>query len=64
MTLSDSAEYWWDVNKPYEYTGRQFYHLENVDCGHRKHHIAKTLKQVNCFACLKLIENGYKHNLK
>lgn len=65
MSLPDSAEYWWDVkNNYYTYTGTQFYHIPNADCGHRHLHEAKNLGNVNCYACLELIKNGYEHGLE
>ena len=64
MSLPDSAEYWWDVKNNYPYTGTQFYHIPNADCGHRHLHEAKKLGNVNCYACLELIKNGYEHGLE
>lgn len=43
--------------------GREFYHIPNANCGHRHLHEAKRIDDVNCFACLKLIENGFEHGL-
>ena len=63
MSLTDTAEYWWDVKTHRTYTGREFYHIPNADCGHRHFHEAKRIGDVNCFACLKLIEQGYVHGL-
>ena len=63
MALPDTAEYWWDVKSHYPYMGREFYHIPNANCGHRHLHEAKRIGDVNCFACLKLIEQGYEHGL-
>lgn len=64
MCLSDTAEYWQDVKRNYPYTGTNFYHIPNVDCGHRHMFTAKLLGDVNCYSCLKLIKEGYIHNLR
>lgn len=64
MSLPDSAEYWWDVKSHSPYMGRTFYHIPGADCGHRHLHEAKKLGNVNCFACLELIKNGYAHGLE
>lgn len=64
MSLPDSAEYWQDVKRNYPYTGKQFYHIPGADCGHRHLHEAKKLGNINCFACLELIKNGYDHGLE
>jgi len=63
MSLPDTAEYWWGVKKNYPYCGKDYYHIPNAECGHRHLFEAKKLGDVNCHACLKLIEQGYKHNL-
>lgn len=63
MSLPDMAEYWWDVKSRRPYTGREFYHIPNVNCGHRHLHEAKRIGDVNCFSCLKLIEEGFEHGL-
>ena len=64
MSLSDTAEYWWDVKSHKPYMGREFYHIPNANCGHRHLHDAKKLGDVNCFACLKLIKQDYEHGLE
>jgi len=63
MALTDTAEYWHDVKSHYPYMGREFYHIPNTNCGHRHLHEAKRIDDVNCFACLQLIEQGYEHGL-
>lgn len=55
MSLSDTAEYWWDIkNKPYKHT---FTHIKGVDCGH--YHVCETklMDSIDCYACLELIKN-------
>lgn len=64
MALTDTAEYWQDVKNNYPYTGQDFYHIPNANCGHRHLYEAKKLGDVNCYSCLKLIENGYEHGLQ
>lgn len=63
MCLSDTAEYWQDVKRNYPYTGPNYFHIPNAECGHRHYHLAKRLGDVNCKACLKLIKEGYDHKL-
>lgn len=69
MCLSDTAEYWW--REPgMGYSGRDFTHIPNSTCGHINPRTGNTdvseyLNDINCFACLKLIEdNGNTYNLK
>lgn len=64
MSLPDSAEYWWDVKATKSWYGTTFYHIPNAPCGHRHLHEAKKLGNVNCYACLELIKNGYDHGLE
>ena len=64
MALTDTAEYWQDVKKNYPYVGPNFHHIPNADCGHRHLFEAKRLGNVNCYACLELIKNGYAHGLE
>jgi len=64
MCLSDTAEYWADAKRSKGYFGStSFVHIPNAECGHRHHSDAKRLGDVTCYACLKLIKNGYEHNL-
>jgi len=66
MALSDTAEYWQDVkryHRNYPYMGPNFYHIPNANCGHRHLYLAEKLGDVNCYACLKLIKQGYDHGL-
>jgi len=63
MALSDTAEYWQDIKSHYPYMGREFYHIPMADCGHRHLHEAKRIGDVNCFSCLKLIEEGFDPKL-
>ena len=69
MALSDTAEYWW--NEPrMPYMGKQFVHIPNSTCGHINPNTGNTdiseyLNDVNCYACLKLLEqNGNIYGLK
>ena len=64
MSLPDTAEYWQDVKSREPYTGRNFYHIPGANCGHRHLFEAKKLGDVNCFACLELIAQGYEHGLE
>lgn len=69
MCLSDMAEAWWREPKM-PYMGRDFVHIPNSTCGHINPQSGNTdtseyLNDINCFACLKLIEeNGNIYNLK
>jgi hypothetical protein len=69
MALSDTAEYWWWGPKM-PYMGKQYIHIPNSTCGHIKPETGNTdvseyLNDVNCFACLKLLEqNGNIYGLK
>jgi len=63
MSMTDTAEYWADVKRNYPYVGPDYYHIPNIDCGHRHLYEAKRLGDVNCRSCLKLIEEGLSHNL-
>ena len=69
MALSDTAEYWWREPKM-PYMGRNFIHIPNSTCGHIRKETGNTdtseyLNDINCFACLKLIEeNGNIYQLK
>ena len=63
------AEAWWkEPRKPY--SGRDFIHIPNSECGHIKRETRNTdtseyINDINCFACLKLIEqNGNIYQLK
>ena len=69
MALSDMAEAWWrEPRMPY--MGRDFIHIIDSTCGHINPQTGNTdtseyLNDINCFACLKLIEkNGNIYNLK
>lgn len=64
MSLPDSAEYWQDVKKKkLPYNGPDYYHIPNAECGRKHWHEAKAIGDVNCTDCLKLINEGYIHNL-
>jgi hypothetical protein len=56
MSLSDTAEYWWDVKSNYPYTGTEFYCIEGVECGYRHHNYSKYLREINCKGCKKVLE--------
>lgn len=63
MSLSDTAEYWWDVKSHHLYTGRHFLHNPNHKCSHynpSSGNIATTIyiDDINCFECLENIKNG------
>jgi ssDNA-binding Zn-finger/Zn-ribbon topoisomerase 1 len=70
MALTDTAEYWWDIKNRTPYLGRDFVHIPNSTCGHIKKETRNTdtseyLNDINCYACLKLIEeNGNVYGLK
>ena len=55
MCLSDTAEYWWDVKK--RTNKKLFTHLKGFDYGHFHVHETNKLIQVDCYTCLKRIEN-------
>ena len=55
MSLSDTAEYWWDIkNRPYKHT---FTHIKGVDCGHFHVHETQNVNDIDCYACIKLIDS-------
>ncbi len=62
MSLSDTAEYWWDVKRPY--MGPEYYHIPGFECGRKHWNEAKYIHQVNCTECKEAIKSGYNHNLK
>jgi len=64
MCLSDTAEYWADArrSRPF-YTGIQYYHIPNANCGRKHHNEAKAIGDVNCRDCLQMIADGYEHSL-
>lgn len=57
MALTDTTEYWWDVKNHFENKRPAFTHIKGYDCGHFHVHETKKLTQVDCYACLKHIEN-------
>ena len=63
MSMTDTAEYWNDVHRWTVYTGKQFYHIPHAECGHKHVNTALAIEDVNCYSCLKLIEDGYNHQL-
>lgn len=64
MCLSDTAEYWQDVKKNRgPYMGKEYYHIPNANCGRKHWNEAKAIDDVNCSDCLRLIKEGYNHNL-
>ena len=62
MALPDTAEYWWDVKK--SLNKRVFVHIPGKACGH--HHVieSKELNDIDCYACLKIIENDPELKLR
>lgn len=62
MSMSDTAEYWNDIKRPY--TGPDYYHIPGAECGHRHLYEAKYIDQVNCKGCLQLLKDGIAHTLK
>jgi hypothetical protein len=61
--MTDTAEYWWDVKRNYPYTGPNYYHIPNFECGHRHLFVAKFVDEVNCHECKQALKNGFVHNL-
>jgi hypothetical protein len=59
MSLPDEAEIWWPDHR----VKHIFSHLPNIKCGHFHVHNATFIDDVDCYSCLKLIEEGYIHNL-
>ena len=53
--MSDTAEYWWDI-KSRRSPKRVFVHLKEHNCGHFHLFEAKKIKDVDCYDCLKHIE--------
>jgi hypothetical protein len=71
MAMSDTAEDWFYSKMPrMPYMGRHFVHIPKSTCGHinpitGNTDVSEYLNDVDCFACLKLIEeNGNIYNLK
>lgn len=70
MALTDTAEYWNDIKNNYPYRGRQFTHAKGYNCSHinvgsGNIRTSEWLNDVNCFECLKAIEeNGNIYGLK
>ncbi len=66
MSMSDTAEYWWDVKSSrgfHTYTGPEYYHIPGVECGRKHWNTARRIDDVNCDKCLALIANGFDHKL-
>jgi len=62
MSLSDTAEYWHDVKKPfYKFT---FTHIKGIDCGHSHRCESDELNDINCHACKNILENDQELKLK
>lgn len=57
MTMSDTAEYWWDVKKRVSRTPA-FTHIKGYNCGHFHVHETKNIKHVDCHACIKMIKSN------
>ena len=58
MSMSDTAEYWSDVkSRPYSKPKKVFTHLKSLECGHFHVISSKKIGQVDCYACLALIES-------
>lgn len=55
MSLSDTSEYWQDVKKRID--KHVFTHIKNKDCGHFHVVESNELKDIDCYACKKIIEN-------
>lgn len=65
MSLTDTAEYWQDVKAFRPYRGyTPIYHIPHADCGHSHRHVAILLGDVTCKDCLKMISEGYEHQLQ
>lgn len=61
--MTDTAEYWNDVKRNHPHVGPNYFHVPGAACGHRHLFEAKKLGDVNCRACLKLIDEGLHHDL-
>jgi ssDNA-binding Zn-finger/Zn-ribbon topoisomerase 1 len=55
--MTDTAEYWWDVKGYNKKSSRVFNHIKGYDCGHFHVHETSKLLEVDCYACLRHIEN-------
>ena len=53
MSLSDTAEYWWDIKKPNN--KRVFVHVKGLTCGHFHVIESNEYNEIDCHACKKLI---------
>jgi len=62
--MSDTAEYWFDIKNRHVYTGPDYYHIPDFDCGHKHWFEAKFIDEVNCNSCKKALQDGLEHNLK
>lgn len=66
MSMSDTAEYWWDVKAKRHYHGPTFRHAHGYDCSHLKwcnNRVTKYLLDVNCHECVKAIGEGLVQGL-
>lgn len=63
MSMSDTAEYWFDKNMPRSFN--TFRHAEKIDCGHN-HNTKDTpyIDDVECNACKKIIKETNPEWLK
>lgn len=56
MSLSDTAEYWWDIKKVNNFSKKVFTHAKGCQCGH--YHVCETnyISEIDCHACIKIFE--------
>lgn len=54
--MTDTAEYWNDVKGNWRHK-TVFIHIKGFDCGHYHVQESKKLDQVDCYACLKHIDD-------
>jgi len=71
MSMSDTAEYWWDVkNRVPRIPSIPMIHIPKSTCGHISKMTGNTaisnyLNDISCYACLKMIkQNGNIYGLK
>jgi len=63
MSLSDTAEYWWDIKRHRE--SNSFRHAKGVNCGHNHNTIdTEYIEDVECNACKRIIKEGNTIGMK
>jgi len=59
--MTDTAEYWNDINNGMRKRKRVFTHATNYDCGHFHVHESNKIALVDCFACITHLKSVVKN---